>query len=129
MYWNAGGWFGGQIGATVWMLVAAVLTAMRDLSTGMFVLLLFVVPNAIGLLLWLSRKLSCYASTQILIGVSGVCGLVTVYVLDSANAWMQMQTGGQVSAVSSYWIIGLVFGGLMLMFYFRFGRGRNGPVA
>ncbi len=129
MYWNAGGWFGGQIGATVWMLVAAVLTAMRDLSTGMVVLLLFVVPNVIGLLLWLSRKLSCYASTQILIGVSGVCGLVAVYVLESANAWMQMQTGGQVSAQSSYWIIGLVFGGLMLMFYFRFGRGGNGPEA
>jgi len=129
VHWNAGGWFGGQIGATVWMLVAAVLTATRDLYTGMVVLLLFVVPNVIGVMLWLSRKLSCYASTQILIGVAAVCGLATVYVLESANAWMQMQTGGQVSAQSSYWIIGLVFGGLMLMFYFRFGRGGNGPEA
>lgn len=81
MRWNAGGWFGGQIGATVWMLVAAVLTAIRDLSTGVVVLLLFVVPNIIGLMLWLSRKFSCYASTQILIGISGVCGLATVYML------------------------------------------------
>ncbi|MCU7810732.1 MAG: hypothetical protein KZQ77_05780 [Candidatus Thiodiazotropha sp. (ex Notomyrtea botanica)] len=127
MNWNAGGWFGGQVGATVWMLVAAVLTAIRDLSMGMVVFLLFAVPNIIGLMLWLSRKLSCYASTQIIIGISGVCGLATVYVLERANAWMQMQTGGQVSAQSSYWIIGLVFGGLMLMFYLRFGRDGNEP--
>ena len=48
---------------------------------------------------------------------------------ESANAWMRMQTGGQISAQSSYWLIELVFGGLMLMFYFRFGRGGNGPEA
>ena len=129
MHWNAGGWFGGQIGATVWMLVAGVLAAVRDLRTGMVVVLLFVIPNVVGLVLWVSRKLSCYASTQILIGVSGVCGLATVYVLERANAWMQIQTGGQVSAHSGSWIIGLVFGGLMLMFYFRFGRGGDGPEA
>ncbi|MCU7853390.1 MAG: hypothetical protein KZQ80_14400 [Candidatus Thiodiazotropha sp. (ex Monitilora ramsayi)] len=127
MNWNVGGWFGGQVGATAWILVAAVLTAMRDLSIGMVVLLLFLVPNVIGLMLWASRKFSCYASTQIVIGVSGVCGLATVYVLERANAWMQIQTGGQVSAQSSYWIIGLVFGGLMIMFYLLFGRGSKAP--
>jgi len=127
MYWNAGGWFGGQIGATAWMLVAGILTAIRDFPIGMLVVVLFAIPNVVGVTLWLSRKLSCYASTQFLIGVSGVCGLVTVHVLESANAWMQMQAGGQVSAQSSYWIIGLVYGGLMLMFYIRFGRGGNGP--
>ena len=129
MNWNAGGWFGGQIGATVWMLVAGILTAIRDLPVGMLVVLLFLIANVVGLSLWTGRKLSCYSSTQILIGVSGVCSLVTVYVLDSANAWMQMQTGSQISALSSYWIIGLTFGGLMLMFFFRFGRGGNGPKA
>lgn len=126
MNWNVGGWFGGQLGATVWMLVAGILTAIRDLPTGIFVVLLFAIPNVVGVVLWLNRKLSCYASTQLLIGVSGICGLVTVYILDNANTWMQMQTGGQVSAQSSYWIIGLVYGGLILMFYVRFGRVRNG---
>ncbi len=127
MNWNVGGWFGGQLGATVWMLIAGILTAIRDLPTGIFVVLLFFIPNVVGVVLWLSRKLSCYASTQLLIGVSGICGLVTVYVLENANAWMQMQTGAQVSAQSSYWIIGLVYGGLILMFYVRFGRVGNGP--
>lgn len=129
MNWNVGGWFGGQLGATVWVLVAGLLTAIRDFPTGMFVILLFAIPNVVGVTLWLSRKLSCYASTQLLIGVSGICGLVTVYTLEKANAWMQMQTGGQVSAQSSYWIIGLVYGGLMLLFYLRFGRAGNGSEA
>ena len=129
MNWNVGGWFGGQLGATVWMLVAGILTAIRDLPTGIFVVLLFAIPNVVGVALWLSRKLSCYASTQLLIGVSGICSLVTVYVLDKANTWMQMQTGAQVSAQSSYWIIGLVYGGLILMFYVRFGHIGNRPEA
>ena len=127
MHWNAGGWFGSQIGATVWMLVAAILTTIRDLPTGMAVVALFAIPNIVGVALWVSRIRSCYASTQILIGVSGACGLATVYLLERANMWTQIQTGGQVSAQSSYWIVGLVFGGLMLMFYLRFGRGGKEP--
>ena len=129
MHWNAGGWFGGQIGATIWILVAGILTSVRDLATGMIVVLFFVTANVVGLALWVSRKLSCYASTQVLIGISGICSLSTVYVLDRANVWEQIQTGGQISAFSTYWIIGLVFGGLMIMFYFRFGRGPSGPRA
>ena len=129
MEWNAGGWFGGQIGATVWMFVAGMLTAFRDIPTGIVVMLLFTVPNAIGFILWQSRKLSCYASTQFLIGISGVFGLLTVYILESSNTWLQIQSGDQISASSTYWVIGLVFGGLMIMFYLRFGRSKNRPEA
>jgi hypothetical protein len=74
---NAGGWFGGQIGATVWMFVAGALTAFRDVPTGMVVVLLFAIPNGIDFVLWQNRKLSCYASAQLLIGISGVCGFPT----------------------------------------------------
>ncbi len=127
MHWNAGGWFGGQVGATLWMLVAGILTAVRDLTTGLIVVCLFVSANVVGLFLWVSRKLSCYASTQIMVGFSGICGLSTVLILDRANGWEQIQSGGQISADSSYYLIGLVYIGLMLMFYLRFGRGRNKP--
>ena len=125
MHWNAGGWFGGQIGATMWILIAGILTLVRDLTTGLIVVCLFASANVVGLFLWVSRQLSCYASTQILIGFSGVCGLATVCVLDRANGWEPIQTGGQISAYASYYLIGMVFGGLMLMFYLRFGRGRD----
>ena len=129
MNWNAAGWFGGQVGATLWMLIAGTLAAARDLPMGMAVLLLFAVPNVVGAALWLSRRLSCYASMQILIAITGACSLAAVHVLERANAWLQIQTGGQVSGQSSYLLIGLVFGGLMLMFYLRFGRGGQGPQA
>ena len=129
MNWNAGGWFGGELGATGGMLVAGILTAIRDFPIGTFVVLMFALPNVIGIVLWLSRKFSCYASTQLLIGFSGLCGLLTVNFLENTNAWMQIQTGGQVSAQSSYWIIGMVYGGLILMFYVRYGRVKNEPKA
>lgn len=129
MQWNAGGWFGGQLGATVWMLVAGVLAAIRDIPTGLIVVLLFTIPNVIGVWLWRTRKMSCYAATQLLIGISGVSGILTVYVLDQGNAWEQIQSGGTVSALSSYGIIMLVFGVLMLTFYLRFGRTTDGPKA
>ena len=129
MNWYASAWFGGQLGATVWMLVAGILTAIRDFPIGLFGVMRVALPNVIGIVLWLSRKFSCYASTQLLIGFSGLCGLLTVNVLENANAWMQIQTGGQVSAQSSYWIIGMVYGGLILLFYVRYGRVKNEPKA
>lgn len=124
MNWNAGGWFGGQIGATVWMLVAGVLTAFRHWPAGLLVVALFAIPNALGWYFWRSRRLSCYASSQWLIAVAGSCGLAVVYVLDSVNAWSAIQTSGQVSAEETYWIIALVFSGIMLSYYWRFGRRR-----
>lgn len=129
MNWNIGGWFGGQLGATVWILVAGILSAIRDFPIGMFVVLLFAIPNVIGIVLWQSRVFSCYVSTQVLIGVSGICGLFTVIAAENANTWTQIQAGGQISAQSSYWIISLVYGGLMLMFYVSYGRGKKEPKA
>lgn len=113
----------------MWILVAGILTAIRDFPIGMFVILLFIIPNVIGIVMWQSRVFSCYVSTQLLIGASGLCGLLTVFALENANTWMQIQTGSQVSAQSSYWIISLVYGGLILMFYVLYGRGKNEPKA
>jgi hypothetical protein len=66
---------------------------------------------------------------QILIGICGTGSLAAVYVLERANAWLQIQAGGQVAAESSYLRTGLVFAGLMLMFYLRFGREGKGTEA
>lgn len=127
MQWNVGGWFGAQVGGTAWILIAGMLAALRDLPTGLIALLLFAIPNAIGVLLWRRRGLSCYASTQLLLGIMGGCGLLTIYVLRGGGLWEQIQTGATVSARSSYGIVALVFLVLMLVFYWRFGRGQGGP--
>ncbi len=124
--WNLGGWFGGQLGGTLWILVAAVLSAVRDLETGALVLVTFLIPNIIGTILWRRRdRLSCYIAIQMLLPLVGVFSLLAVYILDSSNQWLAIQSGGSVSAMSTYGLIILVVALLMLVFYFRFGRNWN----
>ena len=122
--WNAGGWFGSQVGATAWIGVAAALTAFQDLRTGLALLALFAVPNVIGLWLWRRRdRTSAYAGTQVLIASAGAAGLGAIAVLDNRALWEEIQRGGTVSAGSTYLIVVLVVAVLMLVTYLRFGRG------
>ncbi len=120
--WNAGGWFGGQLGGTAWILVAAALTTARDTSTGFILLVIFLVPNIIGYLLWRMQKMSSYASLQILFTLIGVFGLLAIYVLERRHLWIEIQMGSSVSAAYAYYMIIFITAILMVMFYFRFGR-------
>lgn len=125
MQWNAGGWFGGQIGGTAWMLVAGILSAINDIDTGLIVLATFAIPNVIGLFLWRSREaISCYKATQFLIPVMGVFGLIAIYVLDERDLWLAIQSGAPVDAFYMYLALVFMVIWLMVTFYFRFGRGR-----
>lgn len=126
MEWNASGWFGAQLGSSVWILVAAGLSAVRDVSTGVVLFGIFAVPNVVGYLLWRGKKLSCYAATQFLIGLMGIFSLLAVYVLDRGELWREIQSGASISAQSGYFLVGAVFAILMLVFYVRFARGRDG---
>ncbi len=123
MRWNPGGWFGAQLGSTVWILVAGILSLWVDVTTAMAVIALFVLANVIGMAIWRRReKLSAYAGIQILLPIVGVVGLAAVYVLERSGIFESIQVGGTVSARSTYGLIILVVAALMLMFYFQFGR-------
>ena len=125
MRWNIGGWLGGQVGGTVWILVAGILSLWIDVNTAMIVIGLFVIANVVGMLIWRRRdKMSAYAGIQILLPIVGAAGLATVYMLERSNIYEAIQIGGTVSARSTYGIIVLVVAALMLMFYFQFGRKR-----
>jgi len=125
--WNTGGWFGGQIGGSAWILLAAILSAVHDTLTGLILFVIFVVPNVIGFLMWRKQNLSCYTAMQILIAMMGVCSLLAIFVLDRAQLWREIQSGGSMSAALGYILVSLVFTILMLMFYFRFGRDNDDP--
>ncbi len=123
MQWNIGGWLGAQVGGTVWILVAGILSLWVDVNTAMVVIGLFVLANVVGMLIWKRRdKMSAYAGIQILLPIVGAAGLATVYMLERSNIYESIQVGGTVSARSTYGIIILVVAVLMLMFYFQFGR-------
>ena len=120
--WNAGGWFGGQLGGTAWILVAAALTIAQDTSTGLILLIIFFVPNIVGYLLWRMQKLSCHASLQLLFSLVGVFGLLAIYILERRHLWNEIQMGSSVSAAYAYYMVIFITAILMVVFYLRFGR-------
>ena len=125
MQWNLGGWLGAQLGSTVWILVAGILSLWVDANTAIVVIALFVIANVIGMAIWRRReKLSAYAGIQTLLPIVGVVGLATVYVLERSSIYESIQVGGTVSARSTYGVIILMVAALMLVFYFQFGRKR-----
>ncbi len=123
MQWNLGGWLGGQLGGSAWMLVAGLLSFSTNPTTAFTVIVLFALANLIGTMLWRRReRLSPYAAIQMLLPVLGVFGLAAVFVLDRAGVYEMIQIGGTISARATYVAIVLIVAALMLIFYFRFGR-------
>ena len=123
MQWNIGGWLGGQLGGSVWMLVAGLLSFSEDPVAAGIVIVLFALANLIGTMLWRRReRLSPYAAIQMLLPVLGIFGLAAVFVLDRAGIYERIQIGGTISAQATYPAIVLVVALLMLVSYSRFGR-------
>jgi len=124
MQWNFGGWLGGQLGGSVWMLVAGILSFSEHPFAATTVIVLFALVNLIGTMLWRRReRLSPYAAIQILLPVLGVFGLIAVFVLDQAGIYETIQIGETISAQATFAVIVLVVVTLMFIFYYRFGRG------
>ncbi|MFQ5547663.1 MAG: hypothetical protein ACE5FV_05190 [Woeseia sp.] len=125
MQWNLGGWLGAQLGGSVWILVAGILSLRADVNAALVVIGLFILANLIGLAIWRHReRLSAYAGIQLFLPVLLVVGLAAVYTMERAGIYETIQVGGSVSAGSTYGILVLVVLGLMLMFHFRFRRKR-----
>jgi len=123
MQWNLGGWLGAQVGSTIWILVAGILSLWVDVNTGLLVIALFMIANLAGMAIWRRREaLSAYTGIQILLPIVGAVGLTAVYTLDRSSIYESIQVGGTVSALSSYGLIILIVAALMGLFYFRFGR-------
>jgi hypothetical protein len=63
--WNAGGWFGSQIGGSVWMLFCGLSLLFSDSFSSLVCLGSFAFVNAVGCYLWQRReKLDPYAGLQ-----------------------------------------------------------------
>jgi hypothetical protein len=83
--WNAGGWFGSQLGGTIWMLIGAavLLPAAPDVATVW--LIGFTVANAIGAWLWRRRdRVRPYPAMQALLlacVASGLAALAALHAL------------------------------------------------
>ena len=125
--WNMGGWFGSQLGGTVWILIAAAISLGHDYSTGITLLLLFLIPNIVGLILWHQRKLTCYQSLQIVFSLSGFFGLLAIYLLDRNSLWLEIQKGGAISKETGCFLTTVAFLAVMVWLHLKFGRKPNEP--
>jgi hypothetical protein len=82
--WNAGGWFGTQLGCTVWLLPLGVGLVPEDVVSGVVALAGFAACNMWGWALWRRRVVvPAHTGVQILLG--GVALVVAAVVL-VANA-------------------------------------------
>lgn len=118
--WNRGGWLGGQVGGSCWMLVAGLLSIPANLAAAIAVLGLFALANFLGWLVWRRRdSLSPYKGLQMLIPILGATGIAAVYVLDSAGIYESIQIGASVTASETVAILIGVVVVLMIMFWWQ----------
>lgn len=117
--WNRGGWFGSQIGATLWLvLLGFVLLAQSRLIGGLFILL-GLVANFAGLWLWRKREsLAPYPAIQILLATCGLCALISMLSLRASEIPQPSV------ALPSLWFL-LMYPGLMLVFHLQEGNARR----
>jgi len=121
--WNAGGWFGSQLGASCWMLIAGLLLLPIDAGVAVATLGIFAAVNVAGTAMWMQReRLAPIPAIQMLIVLVGAAGALATYVMDSAGRFESLGTGPGTSARSMYIILALMVAGLLLMFHL-IGRG------
>ena len=117
--WNAGGWFGAQIGSTCWIAICAGQLGPHDFATALAVFGLFLSANFIGTALWrLRNRISAYSGMNILLMVIGATSFGTVFLIDSAGLWQVVEgVGGKVSPGQMYIVIVALILGLYALFW------------
>jgi hypothetical protein len=84
--WNTGGWFGGQIGCTAWLLAGAVVTAAQAPWVAALWVLCWALANSVGTVLWLRRdRVAPYPAVQGLLASCAAAGLLAVVILHASG--------------------------------------------
>ena len=107
--WNAGGWFGGAVGSTAWMLVCATLLFVHEQTSVAWInVACFAIANAVAIALWLNRhKRSAFSALLIL--------LATLSFLIPA-AWLATGQLASASALASMnWPSSLIVTAVVLL--------------
>jgi hypothetical protein len=107
--WNAGGWFGPQLGGTLWLLLLGLLVFPKDAPAAVVVLTCFAGANVVGLSLWRRRhRIAAYPALQWMIAACGVASLMALAFLDSRPE------SPEFAPSIPYWVL-LIFPGVMVM--------------
>lgn len=101
--WSTGGWFGAQLGATAWMLAAAVVALIGSAAAAATCLVTFLLANGVGLVLWRLRDtLSMHRATLIFLGWYWVLSMATLLAIDHLGHWANVaRVGGGFTALQA----------------------------
>lgn len=117
--WNRGGWFGAQVGATLWLILLGGTLLARSEPVGILLVGLGLAPNLVGVVLWRRRDtLSPYPAIQVLLAVCGVSALLAV--LGVRLSGLAPSAAGLPSA----WLL-LMYPGLMAVLHLREREARK----
>jgi len=117
--WNAGGWFGSQLGCTLWLLILGVVLLSKDSLAAGVCIAGFVVLNAWGLYLWRGREqLGAYVGLQRFLLAASVIVALVVVVVNTRGVSEPPTPGALVSTYLPYWVIAAP-PGLMLLLFLR----------
>lgn len=117
--WNRGGWFGCQVGATLWPLLLGVGTFIHVRPLGTLLIALGLVPHGVGIALWRRRHgLAPYPAIQALLAACGLAALLSVVAVKAAGL------SPSSLGLPSGWVL-LMYPVLMLAFHHREERVRR----
>jgi len=123
--WNTAGWFGGQIGSTIWILIVGILALFYNIPAGLLVISFFLLPNAIGYFLWHNRdRLEPYPAVQCLMASIFLFSFFTFLAYDLSGLASQLGPKSVRSYRNFYFIL-LLYPGLMIQFYFLNRGAKN----
>ena len=124
--WNAGGWFGSQVGSTLWIAIVGMIHISIDARVALFAVSFFVWANVIGLFMWRQRtKLPPFPAIQLLLVVIGLASAGTLIVLDLFGRLAAFDPRFGPGVPRSIYVLLLLFPGLMLRFYMMERRARG----
>lgn len=117
--WNLGGWFGSQVGSTLWLVLMGALLLPVDLKPALGVLVCGLVPNVIGTWLWTKRfSIAPYPALQLLLALIATSALSAFLLLDYAGLMQHEWNGTSWPGNWGYFNL-LIFPALMGVFHLR----------
>lgn len=120
--WNRSGWFGGQIGATLWLLLLGSWLLVQSQPVGALLVGLGAGSNLVGVALWRRRSsLSPYLALQMLIAVCGIAAAVAMIFLRGVDV------SPSSTELPRAWFL-LFYPGLMLIFYLQEQSARKSSI-
>lgn len=123
--WNKFGWFGGQIGATLWLILISIFLLKPDTIFGLCGLVAGLGLNAWGYSLWKSRDtISAYRAIQLFLFPASIIFAIFIILIRNRESIIALAGPDKIQDAFPYWAIGLV-PAIMLAVYFRERRARN----